>query len=188
MCFIGLWLAPLLTQAYGKSALAASHHAAVIIIALAVSSVVMARISDRMRRRKPVLLAYAGAYLLLWGLWLYGVPDEWTLLLCALTGMAAPGFTFAWSLAKEVNPPQHAGMAISVANTGGFMAAGILQPLAGALLDHGKAGAASASHADFRLALSSVAIFAVAGFAGAVFARETRCRNIWATEIASQQS
>ena len=117
MCFIGLWLSPMLTQAYGKSAVAASHHAAVIIVALAISSVVMARISDHMQKRKPVLLAFASVYLLLWALWLYGVPGDWTLVMCALMGAAAPGFTFAWSVAKEVNPPQHAGMAISVANT-----------------------------------------------------------------------
>lgn len=187
MCFIGLWLAPMLTQAYGKSAVVASQHAGVIIFTLALSSVVMARVSDRMGKRKPVLLFVATLYLALWGLWLHGVPDDWTFLMCALMGAAAPGFTFAWSLSKEVNPPQHAGMAISVANTGGFLAAGILQPLAGALLDWHKtsagasagAGATIGTFADFRFAMSSLAVFAVLGLAGALCVRETYCRNIW---------
>ena len=112
-------------------------------------------------------------------LWLYGVPGEWTLLVCALMGAAAPGFTFAWSLCKEVNPPQHAGMAISVANSGGFLAAGILQPLAGAVLDWRKAGAAIGTFEDFRIAMASLAVFAVLGFAGSLFVREMYCRNIW---------
>ena len=112
-------------------------------------------------------------------MWLYGVPGEWTLLVCALMGAAAPGFTFAWSLCKEVNPPQHAGMAISVANSGGFLAAGILQPLAGAVLDWRKAGAAIGTFEDFRIAMASLAVFAVLGFAGSLFVRETYCRNIW---------
>lgn len=186
MCFIGLWLAPMLTQAYGKSSVAAGQHASVIIVALALSSVAVARVSDYLGKRKPVLLAIAAIYLALWALWLYGVPDNWTFAMCALMGAAAPGFTFAWSLAKEVNPPQHAGMAISVANTGGFLAAGILQPLAGALLDWSKAERALGTVADFRVALSSIAVFAVVGFVGALFVRETRCRNIWADEISGK--
>lgn len=182
MCFIGLWLAPLLTQVYGKSPLVASQHASVIIVGLALSAVAVARVSDRIGKRKPVLIAVAAAYLALWAIWLIGVPAGWTFALCALMGLAAPGFTFAWTLAKEVNPPQHAGMAISVANTGGFLAAGILQPLAGALLDWSK-GAVSlgtpGTMADFRVAMSAIALFAVTGFIGALFVRETRCRNIW---------
>jgi len=184
MCFIGLWLAPLLTQAYGKSPVLASQHASVIIIALALSAVAMARVSDRIGKRKPVLLVVAALYLLMWVLWLVGVPGGWTLVLCALMGAAAPGFTFAWTLAKEVNPPRHAGMAISVANTGGFLAAGILQPLAGALLDWSKAGRALGTQDDFRIAMASIALLALVGFIGACFVRETRCRNIWAQEIA----
>ncbi len=186
MCFIGLWLAPMLVQAYGKSPVVASQHASVIIITLAISSVVMARVSDHMGRRKPVLLAVSALYLTLWVLWLHGVPDEWTFMMCALMGAAAPGFTFAWSLAKEVNPPAHAGMAISVANSGGFLAAGILQPLAGALLDASKGAHAIGTLADFRIAMSSLAVFAALGFAGALYVRETRCRNIWADEIAGK--
>jgi MFS family permease len=187
MCFIGLWLAPLLTQAYGKSAVVASQHAAVTIITLAISSVIMARVSDAQGKRKPVLIAVAAAYLALWAAWLIGVPGEWTFAMCVLMGVAAPGFTFAWSLSKEVNPPEHAGMAISVANTGGFLAAGILQPLAGALLDAGKVAGAAGTVADFRIAMVPLALFAVAGFVGALYVRETRCRNIWADEIASKK-
>lgn len=184
MCFIGLWLAPMLTQAYGKSAVVASQHAALTIIGLAISAVVMARASDYLGKRKPVLLVVATLYLALWTAWLAGVPGEWTFAMCALTGAVAPGFTFAWSLAKEVNPPEHAGMAISVANTGGFLAAGILQPLAGALLDVSRVGGAASTLADFRIALSSMAAFALLGFVAALYVRETRCRNIWAAEIA----
>jgi predicted MFS family arabinose efflux permease len=184
MCFIGLWLAPMLTQAYGKSPLVASQHASIMIITLAISAIIMARVSDALGKRKPVLVAVAAMYIVLWAAWLIGVPGEWTFAMCALTGAAAPGFTFSWSLSKEVNPPEHAGMAISVANTGGFLAAGILQPLAGAMLDASKGVNTAGTMTDFRIAMSSLAVFAVAGFLGALFVRETRCRNIWADAIA----
>ncbi len=184
MSFIGLWLSPFLTQVYGKSTVVASEHAAVMVITLALSAVAIARLSDHLRCRKPVLISVALVYFALWAVWLIGVPSAWTLLTCALTGAAAPGFTLAWSCSKEVNPPQHAGMAISVANTGGFLAAGILQPLAGALLDSSKGANAVGTMADFRLALSAVAVFALIGLIGALFIRETHCRNIWADKIA----
>ena len=158
-----------------------------IVIALALSALVVARISDGMQRRKPVLIGVALLYVALWVVWLIGVPGEWTFAMCALTGLAAPGFTLAWSCVKEVNPPQHAGMAISVANSGGFLAAGILQPLAGALLDSSK-GAAVGTMADFRLALAAVAVFALTGLIGALFIRETRCRNIWSSDMARKSA
>ncbi len=187
MSFVGLWLAPFLTQVYGKSTVVASQHASVIVIALALSALVVARISDGMQRRKPVLIGVALLYVALWVVWLIGVPGKWTFAMCALTGLAAPGFTLAWSCVKEVNPPQHAGMAISVANSGGFLAAGILQPLAGALLDSSK-GAAVGTMADFRLALAAVAVFALTGLIGALFIRETRCRNIWSSDMARKSA
>ena len=183
MSFVGLWLAPFLTQVYGKSTVVASQHASVIVIGLALSALVVARLSDSLRRRKPVLIGVALLYVALWVVWLIGVPGEWTFAMCVLTGMAAPGFTLAWSCVKEVNPPQHAGMAISVANTGGFLAAGILQPLAGALLDWSKGTNTIATLADFRWALTAMAVFALIGLIGALFIRETRCRNIWSPDM-----
>ena len=181
MSFVGLWLAPLLTQVYGKSAVVASQHASAMVTGLALSAVVAARVSDRLQRRRPVIVGVALVYVALWGVWIIGVPAQWTFALCLLTGLAAPGFTLAWSCAKEVNPPRYAGMAISVANTGGFLAAGILQPLTGALLDSQKVpgAVAAATMADYRLALCAPMAIAVAGLIGALFLRETRCRNIW---------
>ena len=93
------------------------------------------------------------------------------------------GFTLSWACAKEVNRPRYAGMATGLANTGGFLAAGILQPLVGWVLDR---TSTLASEPDFRPALAMLALFALSGLAGALFIRETRCRNIWAP--ANQQT
>jgi hypothetical protein len=37
--------------------------------------------------------------------------------------------------------------------------------------------------ADFRWALAAVAAFAAIGLIGALFIRETRCRNIWSPDM-----
>ena len=42
-------------------------------------------------------------------------------------------------MAKEVNLPAHSGMATAVVNVGIFLGTGLLQPLAGWLLDRGRA-------------------------------------------------
>ena len=54
-------------------------------------------------------------------------------------GLLIPGFTLTWTVAKEVNRPEHSGIATSVVNVGIFLGTGILQPLVGAILDRGRA-------------------------------------------------
>jgi MFS family permease len=102
----------------------------------------------------------------------------------AFMGFIATGFTLSWACAKEVNRPRYAGMATGLANTGGFLAAGILQPLVGWVLD---TTSASPSETDFRPALAMLVLFALSGLAGALFIRETRCRNIWAPATAQAE-
>lgn len=178
MSFIGLWAAPFLVQVYGYSPVAASRHTSVMLVAFAVSVAGVAAWSDHVRRRKPLIIGSAALYCGFWLAWIWNaVPSAMTYIIFALMGFVATGFTLSWACAKEVNRPQYAGMATGLANTGGFLAAGMLQPLVGWVLDRtAEAGVAP----DFQAALAVVALFALSGFAAALFIRETRCRNIWA--------
>ena len=183
MSFIGLWAVPFLTRAYDMSPLAASRHASVMLIAFAVSVAATGALSDRMRRRRPLIVGSALLYLACWAAWISGiggVAPGMTYAVCALMGFGIPGFTLSWACSKEVNRPSYSGMATSLANTGGFLAAGILQPLVGWVLDLStSAGPASSGLDAFRPALGVFAAFASIGLAGALFIRETHCRNIW---------
>jgi len=174
MSFIGLWAVPFLTTTYGMSAVAASRHTSLILAGYAFSTALFGWWSDRMRRRRPLVLASAVLYLACWALWIAGVPAAWTYVLAAFMGVAVSGLSLSWACAKEVNAPSYAGMATSLANVGGFLAAGILQPLVGWVLD---------TSGDWRCALAVLALFTCAGLAGAVFIRETRCRNIWTPPV-----
>lgn len=178
MSFIGLWGVPLLIQGYGLGAVEATRHVALILIALAFSSVGISLLSDRMRRRRPVVITAAVLYCGCWALWLAGVPREWTYAMFLLMGLCSPGFVLAWAYAKEVNRPRYAGMATSLANSGGFLAAGILQPLVGWVLDRAAGGGPYTLEA-FRAGFAVLGVFALIGLAGALFLRETQCRNIW---------
>ena len=65
-------------------------------------------------------------------------------------GLLIPGFTLTWAVAKEVNRPEHSGIATSVVNVGIFLGTGILQPLVGAILDRGRAAGDAAGAWDTR--------------------------------------
>jgi MFS family permease len=180
MSFIGLWAAPFFRQVYGMSAIAASRHTSVMILASAISLAAMGMLSDHLRRRRILITGSTVLFLGCWAAWLAGIDARYTYLMAALMGLCMTGFSLAWACAKEVNRPRYAGMAISVANTGGFLAAGILQPLVGWVLDVSAGGVANATTLEhFRPALATLASFTLIGFIGSLFIRETHCRNIW---------
>lgn len=177
MSFVGLWAVPFLTLSYGMSVVEASNHTSLMLAGYACSTALVGWLSDRVRRRRPIMLGSSALYLACWGAWLIGVSAGWTYPLALFMGIVVSGFSLSWSCAKEVNAPAYAGMATSVANLGGFVAAGILQPLVGWVLDITAAGGYVGG--NFTAALAVFALFTAIGLAGALFIRETRCRNIW---------
>ena len=184
--FAGLWATPYLMQVQGLSRAAASAHLSLYFALFAIGCLVMGAVSDRIARRKPVILVAAHVYGLVWLVWLTGLvlPPVVTYALFALMGLATASFTLTWACAKEVNPPQLSGMSTSVTNIGGFLGGALLQPLVGWAMDLSWAGTVVDgvrvyATEDFRLGFI---LLAGVGWFGAISAwriRETRCRNIW---------
>ena len=73
--------------------------------------------------------------------WLLHVdwPQAATLGWFLLMGLLIPGFTLSWTIAKEANPVEFAGIATAVVNVGIFLGTGVLQPLVGWVVDRGRA-------------------------------------------------
>ena len=181
MTFIGLWAAPFLVHVHGLSPVAAGRCTALILIAFAFSAPLVGWLSDRIGMRRPLIIASAVAYSATGLIWLaLPMPSENGVILAALlTGLAVPGFTLTWSIAKEVNPPERAGMAIAIANIGGFVASGILQPLVGWVVDHGAGTVAGGSADAYRLGIGVLVAWSLIGIVAAWRLTETRCRNVW---------
>jgi sugar phosphate permease len=139
--FAGLWAIPYLVEVHGMSHVAAAQHASLLLLGVAVGSVLIGWVSDQFARRRGVMQVYTLAYVASWTPWLLDVrwPFAATLGWFGLMGLLIPGFTLTWAVAKEVNRPQYSGMATAVVNVGGFLGAGILQPLIGWQLDQGRA-------------------------------------------------
>ena len=184
--FAGLWAMPYLTQVHGYSRNIAATHLSLMYAGFAFGCLALGIISDRVRRRKSILIAAATVYCAVWCVWWWGgaLDMTTTMGLGFLMGFSTAGFSLTWACAKEVNPPQLAGMSTSIANVGGFFGAAIMQPLVGWLMDQVWAGTLTNgvrvySLGDFRFGLSVVIALAFFGLVAACFVRETRCKNLW---------
>jgi MFS family permease len=182
LTFAGLWGVPYLMQGHGMSRTAATYHTSAMLLGFAIGAVAVGWISDRLGRRKPVLLAFAAFYCAGWLPWLSGatMPVAASLPLCFAMGFAGSAFTITLASAKEVNRRAFAGMAVSLVNTGVFLGAAVLQPFVGWMLDRAAAaaGAEAAGPVEFRIAISTLAGASLLGLAGAAFLHETGCRNV----------
>lgn len=185
LAFAGLWAVPFLRDVYAMPRAVAVLHTTWLLIGFALGSFFAGILSDRLQRRKPVVLGGAGLYLLCWlpllFQWRLSVMTGWTLFF--LMGVSAGGFTLVWAVAKEVNRPALSGMATSVVNTGVFLSVALLQPLVGWAMDlnwDGRMadGVRLYSAANHRLGVGILFGVAVAGFLGALGVRETRCRHV----------
>ncbi|MCM8625228.1 MFS transporter [Accumulibacter sp.] len=187
--FAGLWATPWLTQVHGMSRTTAANHVSLYFAGFALGCVIIGTLSDRIGRRKPVLVLTSQLYGAIWLVWLSAgtLPAGLTYVLFALMGLLTAGFTLTWACAKELNPPLLSGMSTSVINMGGFLAAAILQPLVGWVIDRSWGGALTAAGTplygadDFRAGLLLLCGTAWLGALASWGVRETWCRNVWQT-------
>ena len=185
LAFAGLWGVPLLRDVYGLSRGEASLYTTVALAGFALGSFFMGGFSDRLGRRKPIIL---GAGLLSCLSWLAMIVLPWGpglsgLLLYGLIGLSAGGFVVTYAAAKEVTLPANAGMAIALVNTGLFLGAAIMQPLFGWIMDltwNGVMleGVRHYGWPDYRNGLAASVGFTALAVVGALFLRETHCRNL----------
>lgn len=185
--FAGLWATPFLIEVHGMTRATAANHVSLYFAAFAVGCALIGTLSDRLGRRKPVLIVGSHLYAGIWLFWLSGttLPVSVSYLLFALMGAITASFTLTWSCAKELNPPLLSGMSTSVANMGGFLAAALLQPMVGWVMDRFWQGGLTPGGArlytpdDFRAGLTLLAVTAAIGAIATWGIRETRCRNVW---------
>lgn len=188
--FAGLWAVPYLTQSVGYSRVVASNHVSVYFIGFAIGSILIGRISDRIGRRKPLLLGGAVLYCMSWLVWILveNLTPMITYPMFALMGLVTSCFTLSWACAKEVNPPTLSGMATSVVNAGMFLGAAIAQPLVGWVMDRYWDGTLSNgvriyARSDYKAGLLLLFGLSAAGLLIGFFIKETYCRNQWGESV-----
>jgi len=94
-----------------------------------------------------------------------------------LMGFSCATFILSFAVAKEVNPPQLAGVSTSIVNTGGFLGAAVLPILMGVYFDrYGDVLTITSLYRNgflIMFAAVSIAMFAI------LLVKETRCVNVW---------
>jgi sugar phosphate permease len=184
LTFCGLWGVPYLTTHYGLSTAQAASLTSLLMICWAAASPVFGWLSDRVGRRKPLMILGQILAGLGWALILMVPGHSSTILtiLTAATGVCSASFIICWSLAKESVPTHLAGTVSGVINMGIMLGPTLLQPAVGWMLDRRWEGAVregvrvyslEAFQAAFGLMLAWILLALV--LLG--FTRETACRQ-----------
>ncbi len=183
-----LWSVPFLRDVYDLTTTRAALYASLPSVGLLVSGPLTGYLSDRvLRRRKlPYVTLVIGLFLvwLVFVLTLGTLPLAGVCLLFLAMGVVGAAFMLTWPLGREVNPPALAGIAVAVANLGGFVGAALTQGPVGAILDARWAGVmaegARVYPVDaYRGAFSICALCVLAAGGLSLFLVETRGENIY---------
>ena len=188
LAFVGLWAIPFLRDVHGLGRSSAALYTSVALAGFAVGSILFGWISDRMGRRKPVIVAGTLAYTLVclclgYAPW---TPGPVGLIIFALLGFSSGGFIVTFANAKEVVAPALSGMVTGLVNTGLFFGSAVMQPLFGLAMDlnwDGKTvnGLRVYATGDYHSGFLLMLVFAVLSVIGACRIRETFCKNITVT-------
>lgn len=183
-----LWMVPYLRDVYGFGLTEAAFYAMATSLALLVAGPLTGLASDRIvGRRKAVCLTLSSAQFVLWVVFVatLGVlPPSMLYALLVVMGLAGGAFVLVWPIAREVNPPHLDGVAVAIANFGGFLGAALTQGPIGGLLDARWAGVLVNGTRRYpveayRDGFGVCAAFAAAAALICLFMQETYGRNIY---------
>ncbi len=171
----GLWGTPFVMESYGLARPDAAFMMSFILLGWAVGAPASGLISDRLGKRKVVLvLASTGV---IFGLMVLIVMPQLPIWILAcvigLIGLSGGGMSATYALAREIMPAHLGGTATGIVNSMTVASGAILQPLVGFLLDiiwdgKLKAGVRIYDAEDYRLAFLSILGSAVIGFIAAI--------------------
>ena len=131
-------------------------------------------ISDRIGRRKPVIV-FGGFVLLVCLAWiLYGKVDVFpSYALGLVAGIASGAAMLPYTVIKEANPPEFGGTATGVINFINFTFSALLGPVFGWLLVRASGGATQLEVTDFRAAFTPMLYGVIIAIVLAFILRET---------------
>ncbi|HET7291235.1 MAG TPA: MFS transporter, partial [Vicinamibacteria bacterium] len=136
--------ARLLQEAHGYEYASAVIRSTTVPVGWIVGCPLLGFVSDRLGRRKPVILASAGVLLACLAWILFGPKDVLPpYVLGLLAGIASGAAMLPYTVIKEANPPEMSGTATGVVNFLNFTFSALLGPAFGWILRGVSGGAAS---------------------------------------------
>lgn len=177
---LGAYWGTLYLRSRGFSEEKSSFMVSMIWIGLAIGSPLFGRISDRIKRRKPVLsgLAFFGVFVSLILLF-FPIKSEWIIsVLLGLVGIAAGGQSLAFALITEYVPSELKATAIGANNTVVMLFAALFPVLSASIMQFHQELNYSFIQSDFTEGLLLMPIsYALAGLICLFGTKETFCRQ-----------
>lgn len=135
--FAELWGVTYLTRNNGFNKMIAAEAVSLIFLGWAVGGPLAGMLSDRIKRRKPVMIVSAVLSLFFMAIVLYmpNLPISLVFFLMFMYGVANTGVGVSYALSGEINPRHVAGTSIAFANMASIIIAALFQPLIGWFLD-----------------------------------------------------
>jgi len=182
--FGGLWGVPFLQQAYALSSAQAALAVSWIFIGFAFGAPLLGWFSDRLKRRKPMMMFGTALALVSLSMVIYRLAPEasWVGGLLFCFGFGASGFFISFSVIRELFPLRLTATVLGFMNTFDSVCEAISEPFVGAFLDwmwDGRLdqGVHQFSLHGYQMALSLLlAYLLVAGFL-LFFIKETYCKT-----------
>jgi len=169
-----VWGVRYLQEAHGLDYGEAVLRSATVPVGWIIGCPLLGFISDRIGRRKPVIV-FGGFVLLVCLAWiLYGKVDVFpSYALGLVAGIASGAAMLPYTVIKEANPPEFGGTATGVINFINFTFSALLGPVFGWLLVRASGGATQLEVTDFRAAFTPMLYGVIIAIVLAFILRET---------------
>lgn len=178
--FAALWGVPFLETAYDLSRITAGTAISMIFVGWIVGAPLAGWISDRLGRRKPLMIFSSLLVFLFTVILIYFpvLPIAGVFAVLLLIGISSGGQALCFAAGFEANPLSARGTSLGVINMLVMATAPIFQTLVGILLDHVHGpkrivGTAHFTLADYHLALMVVPLSALFSLVFALLVKET---------------
>jgi len=178
--FAELWGVSYLVNVYHLRTEIAADAVSMIFIGWAIGAPIFGWVSDKMRRRKPIIAGSAILSLFFISCVLYMHMPVWLLfVLLFLYGVSNIGVATCYAVASELNPKPVAGTSVAFANMASVLIGALFQPVIGHFLDVQWAGAMKEgvplySASNYKHAMLVLPTFCIISLIFAVLTKETR--------------
>ncbi|AHM57787.1 major facilitator superfamily MFS_1 (plasmid) [Peptoclostridium acidaminophilum DSM 3953] len=173
---LGQFGVPYLMTGYGLEKVQAANLIISAVIGSAVGAMAIGYVSDKIMKRKIVLVLLSAITLAAWIVFIYfKLPVGMLPAFLFMHGFVMTNFTMTWTIANEVNDRRLAGIATGVVNCVGFAGAATIPVYMGKILDANLANPLIGYQKAYFVLIVVVAISLVASF----FATETNAKNVY---------
>jgi MFS family permease len=169
-----IWGVRYLQEAHGLDYADAVMRSATVPFGWIIGCPLLGFISDRIGRRKPVIIGSACVLLLLMAWALYGKPGVFPPYLIGLVmGIASGAAMLPYTVIKEANPPQYGGTATGVVNFLNFTFSALLGPVFGWRFMNASGGASNPTLSDYQTTFSPLLVGVAIAIILALILKET---------------